>query len=82
MPVRRTHPQACVQWKKAHELETTGSTGATRPSLRNGVAAYTRSPRGAAGMPGLLAPVALPDVLARLDLSVGRSGPHAFAVRR
>src|SRR5262249_51816612 len=26
--------------KKAHEFETTGSTGATRPSLRNGFTAY------------------------------------------
>ena len=29
-------PAASCAVKKAHELETTGSTGATRPSLRNG----------------------------------------------
>src|SRR6185312_7496515 len=31
--------------KKAHELGTTGSTGATRPSLRNGLRLMARSPR-------------------------------------
>jgi len=30
-------PAASCAVKKAHELETTGSTGATRPSLRDGV---------------------------------------------
>ena len=40
-----------------------------------------RAPRGAAGVPGLIAPVTFAKRLAKLDLSVGRSGPHAFAVR-
>ena len=37
--------------------------------------------RALPGVPGLIAPVTLPNVLAKLDLSVGRPGPHAFAVR-
>jgi len=48
-----------------------------RPSLRNGFTAYTYSPRG----PGFLAPVIPRLVTARLDTSVGVSGPHDFAVR-
>jgi hypothetical protein len=35
--------------------------------------------RALPGVPGLIAPVASPNVLAKLDLSVGRPGPHAFA---
>jgi hypothetical protein len=41
---QRTRSLVC-KGRKAHELETTGSTGAIRPSLRDGVTAYTRSPR-------------------------------------
>jgi hypothetical protein len=48
----------------------------SRHSLRNGVTAYTRPPR----CPGLIATVAL-RITARLDPSVGRSGPRDFAVR-
>jgi hypothetical protein len=48
-----------------------------RHSLRNGF----RLIRALPGVPGLLAPVALRNVLARLDTSVGVSGPRDFAVR-
>jgi hypothetical protein len=37
--------------------------------------------RALPGVPGLVATVALRNVFARLDPSVGGSGPHAFAVR-
>jgi hypothetical protein len=50
--------------------------GATRPSLRNGLRLISRSPRG----PGFLAPVASRSFCS-LSLSVGRPGPHDFAVR-
>ena len=43
MPVQRTHPQPCVQWKKARKQVTTG-TPKRRHSLRNGLTAYTCSP--------------------------------------
>ena len=39
------HPRPRVQCRKHTSVVATGSTGATRPSLRNGVTAYTRSPR-------------------------------------
>jgi len=48
-----------------------------RHSLRDGVTAYTCSPRG----PGFLAPVIVPTSSARLSLSVGRPGRHDFTVR-
>jgi hypothetical protein len=37
--------------------------------------------RALPGVPGLIAPVVLRNVFAKLDLSVGRPGPRAFAVR-
>jgi len=66
---------------------TTGSTGATRPSLRDWFTAYTCSPRRAGRSshrpPGLSA--CRPQGRHRGDLgvdpSVGGSGPHDFAVR-
>ena len=48
-----------------------------RPSLRNGL----RLIRALLGVPGLLASVASRIITTRLDPSVGRSGPHDFAVR-
>ena len=70
---------ARVQQKK-HAAVTTGSAGNTQPSLRNGFTAYTYSPRG----PGCLAPVTRERstrASRALGLSVGRPGPHDFAVR-
>src|ERR1700749_642245 len=71
-------PAASCAVKKAHEFETTGSTGATRPSLRNGLRLMARSPRST----GLDSLRRLPLVIGRLDPSVGGSGPRTFAVRR
>ena len=48
-----------------------------RHSLRNGVTAYTRSPRST----GLVSLRRAAQRLAALDPSVGRSGPRDFAVR-
>jgi len=73
--VRRTRSLVCS--KKAHELVTTG-TPEHRPSLRDGITAYTCSPRSA----GLVSLRRLArNRCTRLDPSVGRSGPHDFAVR-
>jgi hypothetical protein len=76
MPVQRTHPQPCVQWKKARKQVTTG-TPKRRHSLRNGLTAYTCSP----WCTGLFSHHRSTIRLAELDPSVGRSGPHDFAVR-
>ena len=65
--------------KKAHELFTTGSTGATRPSLRNGVNGVVRA------LPGVhdrLVTVMRESSPRALGTSPGVPGPHAFAVRR
>jgi hypothetical protein len=48
-----------------------------RHSLRNGFTAYTCSPR----CTGLFSHRRLPIIIGKLDPSVGRSGPHDFAVR-
>jgi hypothetical protein len=81
----RLHPRSCA--RKAHEW-TTGSTGSLRLSLREWFTAYfALSP-----VTGLFATVALriddPSrtrwagcISARLDASIGASGPHDFAVR-
>jgi hypothetical protein len=55
---------------------TTGSAN-NRPSLRNGVTAYTCSPRG----PAFLPPSPAGSSHRRLDASNGAPGPHDFAVR-
>jgi len=64
--------------EKMHGAGTTGSAEMTRPSLRDGLRAYTRSPQGPAFLP--LSP-ARSSKRRRLDLSTGRPGPHDFAVR-
>jgi len=48
-----------------------------RHSLRNGLRLIARSPR----CTGLDSHRRLPNSLGKLDPSIGRSGPHAFAVR-
>ncbi len=62
--------------EKMQAAGTTGSAGQIRPSLRDGFNAYTCSPRGPAVLPPSPA-----DHHRQLGLSVGRPGPHAFAVR-
>ena len=64
---------------ESNEREHTGLTGTaetSRPSPREGFAAYTCSPRGAA----FLAPVT-DGSSHRLDARVAAPGPHDFAVR-
>ena len=61
--------------RNAHEH--TGSAEAIRHSLRNGL----RLIRALLGVPGFLAAVVC-RMTGRLDPSVGRSGPHDFAVRQ
>ena len=60
-----------------HGAGTTGATGSSRHSLRDGLRLIARSP----WEPGFLAPITGEIISRRLDLSVGRPGPHAFAVR-
>src|SRR6202000_2323833 len=64
--------------KCAHEH--TGSAETLRPSLRNGLTTYTRSP----WRPGFLVTIArtMREHHRELDANPGASGPHAFAVRR
>jgi len=54
---------------------TTGSAETSRPSLRDGWTAYTRSPRG----PALLPPSPRRSPSAKLGISTGMPGPHDFA---
>jgi hypothetical protein len=58
-------------------IVTTGSTGATRLSPRNG---FNGVLRALLGVPGLLAPVP-PGFDPGVISSVGETGPHDFAVR-
>ena len=76
MPVLRTHPQPCVQVKKARKQVTTGTP------KRSGIpcAMVLRLLRDLPGVPGLIAPVAR-EWLHGLDPSVGGPGPHDLTVR-
>ena len=69
-------PAALRAVKKARKQVTTG-TPKRRHSLRNGLTAYTCSP----WCTGLFSHHRPAIRLAELDPSVGRSGPHDFAVR-
>src|SRR5215475_13419175 len=62
---------------KKHGEGTTGSAGSSGIPCATVLRLITRSPR----RPGFLAPVISEIISRRLDLSVGRPGPHAFAVR-
>jgi hypothetical protein len=64
--------------KKKQAAVTTGQAGSTGIPC----AMVLRLIRALPGVPGLIATVALRDRRERLDLSVGRPGPHDFAVRR
>jgi hypothetical protein len=72
------HPRSRAQLCKEHAHEHTGPAESIRPSLRNGFTAYVAlSP-----VTGFLATVASQELLpAKLDTSIGVSGPHDFAVR-
>ena len=71
-------PQRIATRRRTHAALTIDFVSVFPPehSLRNGGTAYTRSPR----CPGLIATVACRSSN-KLDPSVGRSGPHDFAVR-
>jgi hypothetical protein len=77
---RWMRPQPCVRDEKTHKHSHHGHTGTTRHSPRNGFNGFLRA---LPGEPGLFATV-IPKKLAsqELDISVGISGPHDFAVRR
>jgi len=62
-----------------HAAVTTGSAGATRPSLRDGLTRYTWSPWCA----GVLATIvsAMREHRDQRDTSIGVSGRHDFGVR-
>jgi hypothetical protein len=62
---------------KTHTRIIAGSTDAIRPSLRDGLRLIACSPR----CPGFDSHRRPAKRLTELDPSVGRSGPHAFAVR-
>jgi len=69
--------EACVQRKCTLRTQATTGQPNNRHSLRNGVTAYTWSPRCARAF----WPPSPCVRHARLDPSVGGSGPHDFAVR-
>ena len=71
---------ARLQQKKQAAV-TTGKAGATGIPCAMVLRLIACSPRCTAGVPGFVATVALGLVTPGLDPSVGRSGPHAFAVR-
>jgi hypothetical protein len=75
--VRGAPAASRAKLSKAHERSHRGFTGATRHSLRNGFTAYfVLSP-----VTGLFCHRRLAENPAKLDASVGASGPHGFAVR-
>ncbi|MGJ5200682.1 MULTISPECIES: hypothetical protein [unclassified Bradyrhizobium] len=65
--------------KRMQAAVTTGLAEHTRPSLRDGLTIYTRSPWG----PGFVAPITRDALthISELDLSIGRPGPRDFIVR-
>jgi len=69
-------PMARLQQKNAGGRHHRSSRS-NRHSLRDGFNAYS----ALLGVPGFVATVALQNVFARLDPSVGGSGPRALAVR-
>jgi len=73
----KVHPQPRVQSKKAHEFVTTGSPDNSGIPCANGFNGFLRARLGDRAL--------LPPSPARkshqLDISVGTSGPHDFAVR-
>ena len=77
--VLRSHPQPRVRDRKRRKHTSEYRYAETfRPSLRNGVTAYSAlSP-----VSGLTATVARRPVPCELDPSIGGPGPHAFAVRQ
>jgi hypothetical protein len=75
---RSLRPQPCVRNEKAHKHNHHGHTGITRHSPRNG---FNSLYRALPGDRAFLPPSPREVASARLDSSVGASGPHDFAVR-
>jgi hypothetical protein len=74
---RRTRGLACENEKHTSKV-TTGKDGFNRHSLRDGFNGFLRA------LPGdraFLPPSSSPTDQQKLDISVGISGPHDFAVR-
>src|SRR6266404_3017494 len=65
-----------MQNEKAYELVTTGSDGINRLSPRNGFNGFLRALLGDRAF----LPPSLAKRVRKLDISVGMSGPHDFAV--
>jgi hypothetical protein len=72
-----TRSLVCIVDGRKHTSRTTGSTGHPAFPCAMVLRLIARSPRCA----GLIATVAGGFIVRQLDPSVGRSGPHAFAVR-
>src|SRR5262249_1360820 len=76
---RQVHPQPRVENKNTR-VRHHRFTGTIRHSLRDGVTAYTCSPRRPPET-GLCCLRRRPAIAGQLDPSVGGTGPHDFAVR-
>src|ERR1700753_189019 len=76
-PGADTHPRSCVQWveKSARKWSQVRRTTGIPCAMVYGLW------RALPGVPGSLAPGVRKIIFRELDLSVGRPGPHAFAVR-
>jgi hypothetical protein len=68
-----------VRMQQKERGRTTGSAEQTRPSLRDGLRAYTAFPGATACRPP--SPARSQQRRSKLDTSVGVSGPHGLAVR-
>jgi hypothetical protein len=79
MPGARRARSLVCEMKKAHKHSHHGHTGITRHSPRNG---FNSLYRALPGDRAFLPPSPREVTSAKLDTSVGASGPHDFAVRR
>src|SRR5690349_24213510 len=70
-----SHPQPCVQVKKARKQITTGTPKQSGAPCTMVYGLFRALP----GVPGLIASVTCGIASVRLDPSVGRSGPRGFA---
>jgi hypothetical protein len=75
--VRAAPAVSCANAHKENAHEHTGSAEAIRPSLRSGFTTYFVL----SSVTGLSCHRHSADISAKLDTSVGVSGPHDFAVR-
>jgi hypothetical protein len=78
MPGTRCARSLGCKQKKHSELVTTGTAGCPGIPRANGFNGFLRA---RLGEPGLLSPLPARSSPRKLDISVGISGPHDFAVR-